>query len=193
MPVITDLSGMRAGYIPAMISELEQGVTDTYIALRDRTIGSGDPEGAASFDTSDPVQAFLANAVALLGADGELGPVIEFLVATSSILAGDDPLAGLQAFIQESYQDELRDGLAEELAQVTPEDFEDSSYIAQARAEAAAVQPVELTPEEQAASAGMTVSSYDVICMLDWSRAASCSPASATAGPVTQLIWRNVL
>lgn len=148
--VLTDLSGLRAGYMPLLIAELEAGKAETYLALRDRSVGSGDPEGAMSFDTSDPVQAFLANAVALLGAGGELGPVVEFLVDTSGLLAADEPLEALQAYIDASFEDDLRAGLAEELAAVTAEDFENSSYVAQMRA-AAATQPVELTPEEQAA------------------------------------------
>ena len=149
--VLTRLTGTRAGYMPLMIAELEQDVTVTYLALLNNEVGTEDAEGAASFDMSDPVQAFLADSITVLGEGGEMGPVLEFLVSTATLLAGDDALPALQSFIDESYEGATRTKLTELLATVTPDDVAKSSYVAQLRAGQEAATPVELTPEEEAA------------------------------------------
>ena len=148
---LTDLSATRAGYIPLMIAELEQGVADTYLALRSREIGMDDPEGASSFDMSDPVQAFLADSMKLLGTDGDMTAVIGFLSEVTNIYSQDDPYTGVEAFLNENYEGDTLDGLLELFAPLTPDDFAQSPYVIQIQEQATAAGTVgELSPEEEA-------------------------------------------
>jgi pimeloyl-ACP methyl ester carboxylesterase len=148
--VLSDLNNTRSGYIPMMIADLEQSMAETYRGLRDKTLGGDPPEGADSLDRSDPVQAFIADGLDLLGAEGELGPVLEFMAGVGSLLAEDDPLTALQGYINDNYEGTLRDKLRELLAQVTPQDLEKSSYVAQLRAQLVAAQAEEPAQEEDA-------------------------------------------
>ena len=145
---LTNLAGTRATYIPKMIAELEMGVLDTYLALRDGQVGTGLPEpepvAAEELDPTDPVQVFIRDATALLGGDA----AIEFPLYVNLALAEEDPLATLQAFIEETYSGETAEKMTELLGALTAEDVANSPYVAQLQAEAAAA----MDPEVQLAS-----------------------------------------
>ena len=62
------VTSTQAGYVPKMIAELEAGTLDTYLALRDGIVGTDPPENyAGDWDRSDPVQAFIADAIDAIG------------------------------------------------------------------------------------------------------------------------------
>jgi hypothetical protein len=111
-----------------MIAELEMGVLDTYLALRDGEIGTApaEPEPPFEWDTSDPVQAFIANSMDLLGGED----AAEFKVYLDIYLAQEDPLANLQAIVQQ-VPGETGEQMQEMLATLTPEDIANSPYVAQ--------------------------------------------------------------
>jgi len=126
---LTDVTGTRAGFIPRMISELEAGVLDTYLALRDGEIGFELVEALPemTLDPSDPVQAFLADASALLD---DLAAA-EFRVYVNIGLIQEEPLAMLNAIIDEGFPGETGDQMREMLQQLTAEDITASPYVAQ--------------------------------------------------------------
>jgi pimeloyl-ACP methyl ester carboxylesterase len=134
--------GTRAAYVPKMIAELEMGVLDTYLALRDGEVGADPPEAipmsapavTEELDPSDPVQAFVAAALDLLSPTEALffPEYLKFLVVE------EDPLAVLPEFIAETYTDETADQLLALSGTLTPEDFANSPYVAELQAEMAA-------------------------------------------------------
>jgi pimeloyl-ACP methyl ester carboxylesterase len=145
---LRDLGELRAAYIPKMIAELEMGVLDTYLALRDLQVGTGHPEpepvAAEELDLNDPVQVFIRDATALLSGEAAL----EFPLYVNLALAEEDPLATLQALIEETYTGETAEKMTEMLGALTAEDLANSPYVAQLQAEAAAA----MDPEVQQAS-----------------------------------------
>jgi len=155
--VVKELVGigeLRAAYIPKMIDELERGVLDTYQALRDGQIGTGSPEPELvtdttteepQIDTNDPVQVFVADAAALLSGDD--ATVFGFYIEL--VLVEEDPLATLLQFISETYTGTIGDQMMELAETLTPEDFSNSAYVAQLKANAAAT----MDPEDQLATA----------------------------------------
>jgi pimeloyl-ACP methyl ester carboxylesterase len=142
---LTNVGGTRAAYLPKMIAELEAGVLDTYLALRDGEVGTESAESSPGLDLdpSDPVQAFLADASALISDEGAAA---EFIAYASFGLLEDDPLAALQAIIEESYPGETGDQMLELLGRLTAEDIAASPYVAQQLALAMA--SMEESPEE---------------------------------------------
>ncbi len=120
--------GTRAAYLPKMIAELEMGILDTYLALRDEQIGTApaEPEPPFEWDTSDPVQAFISNSMDLLGGEDAL----ELKVYVDSVLVQEDPLANLQEIIQQ-VPGETGEQMQEMLGKLTPEDIASSPYVAQ--------------------------------------------------------------
>ena len=92
---LRDIGEQRAAYLPKMIAELEMGVLDTYLALRDGEVGTGPVEAlpatmeAEDLDLNDPVQAFVAAGLDLLSPEeASIFPIyIQFLMAE------EDPLA----------------------------------------------------------------------------------------------------
>jgi pimeloyl-ACP methyl ester carboxylesterase len=128
-----------------MIAELEAGVLDTYLALRDGEVGTESAESSPGLDLdpSDPAQAFLADASALISDEGAAA---EFIAYASFGLLEDDPLAALQAIIEESYPGETGDQMLELLGRLTAEDIAASPYVAQQLALAMA--SMEESPEE---------------------------------------------
>jgi len=142
---LTNVGGTRAAYLPKMIAELEAGVLDTYLALRDGEVGTESAESSPGLDLdpSDPVQAFLADASALISDEGA---AVEFIAYASFGLLEDDPLAALQAIIEESYPGETGDQMLELLGRLTAEDIAASPYVAQQLALAMA--SMEGSPEE---------------------------------------------
>jgi pimeloyl-ACP methyl ester carboxylesterase len=125
---LTNVGSTRAAYLPKMIAELETGVLDTYLALRDGEVGTGPAEAVPSvdLDTSDPVQAFIADASALLSGEDAL----VFPVYVNFVLVQEDPLVTMQAFIEESYSGETGDQMLEMLGALTAEDIASSPYVA---------------------------------------------------------------
>jgi pimeloyl-ACP methyl ester carboxylesterase len=146
---LTNVMGGRAAYIPKMIAELEAGVLDTYLALRDGEVDALPPEPlpaaeAVELDPNDPVQAFVAAALDLLNPEEALvfPTYLQFLVVE------EDPLAILPEFIAETYSSEIADQMLTLTENLTPEDFANSPYVARLQAEAAAA----ADPEFQLAS-----------------------------------------
>lgn len=111
----------RAEFMPKMIAELERGVPDTYIGLRDRSLGMVHPEGVAGLDRSDPVQAFVGDAVRLLAVRGLGDASFDWLSAVTDALSQDDPRTAVQAYIDKAYGDEVVKQLSDLLAGVTDE------------------------------------------------------------------------
>ena len=133
---LTEVTNTRAGSFPKMIAELEAGVIDTYLALRDGTVGTAPAEAAtaAAPDTTDPVEAFIADASALL----EVDAAIEFAVLANFVLAQQpDPLPVLRAQIEEGLPGETGMQLLELLDAVSAEAVEASPFVAELRATAA--------------------------------------------------------
>ena len=141
---LANVGATRAAYMPKMIAELETGVLDTYLALRDGEVGTGSvetaPEIAKEMDANDPVQAFIGDASALLNSDD--GAI--FGIYADLVLVEEDPLATMQAFIDETYSGETGDQMMEMLATLTVEDFANSPYVAQLQATATAASNPEL-------------------------------------------------
>lgn len=126
---LTDVGNTRAGYIPQMIAELETGVMETYVGLRDGELGTGSAESLQLLilDRSDPVQAFIADAQDLLRDE----KAVEFILYVNIALAQDDPSAILQSIIADSYTDETGEQMLQMLAKLTAEDFASSPYVKQ--------------------------------------------------------------
>ena len=141
---LRDVAELRAAYLPKMIVELESGVLDTYLALRDGEVGTGSPEAepvveaepsaAEELDPNDPVQAFVAAALDLLSPEEAL----VFPGYFQFVIAQEDPLAVLQEFIAESFPGETADQLLALSGTLTADDFANSPYVAQLQAEFAA-------------------------------------------------------
>lgn len=148
---LANLGSTRAAYMPKMIAELESGEMDTYLALLNGEVGTGFPEGPPGLDRSDPVQAFLADAVAVVGGNEDVGVVFGFVSGVGQALAQEDPQAALQEFIDQTYSGDTRDQLLDMLAALITEEIANSPYVAQARADMAAVEDTpESDPEELA-------------------------------------------
>jgi pimeloyl-ACP methyl ester carboxylesterase len=125
-----------------MIAELEGGVLDTYLALRAGEIGTdpAEPLPSAALDLSDPVQAFIADASALLDDTA----ATEFRVYMNIGLTQEAPLPTLEAIIKEGFPGETGDQILEMLEGLTPEDISASPYVVQQLAIVASAQG---TPE----------------------------------------------
>ena len=132
--------GTRAAYVPRMIAELEMGVLDTYLALRDGEVGAGSAEAipisaaTEELDPNDPVQAFIIDAKALLDSNA----AAEFGFYMTLVLMEEDPLAVLPEFIAETYTGETAEQMLQISETLTAEDFVNSPYVAELLAEAAA-------------------------------------------------------
>ncbi len=130
------VSATQAAYLPRMIVELEAGMLDTYLALRDGSVGADIPENyAGDLDRSDPVQAFIADAYSALGG-GVSGS--EMIVYLRFSLVDADPLAALQTLVEEAFSGETGDQLNAKLATLTAEAIAQSPYVAQVQADFAA-------------------------------------------------------
>ena len=128
---LANVSASRAGYMPKMFAELEMGVLDTYLALRDGEVGTGFPEGVPGMDLGDPVQAFILDAVRLIGGNVDLDVMFDFVSGVDETLAQDAPREALQAFITENFTGDIGDQLLEMLGTLTAEDIATSPYVAQ--------------------------------------------------------------
>ncbi len=165
---LTDVTGTRSGFIPRMIAELEVGVLDTYLALRDGELGFELAEALPEIilDPSDPVQAFLAEASALL--DDTIAA--EFRVYVNIGLIQEQPLAMLKAIIEEGFPGETGDQMREMLQQLTAEDITASPYVAQQLATVAAARgnpKVRLSSLRRAATGGIAHFLYSSIHCAD--------------------------
>ena len=130
------VSATQAAYLPRMIVELESGILDTCLALRDGMVGADLPENyAGDLDRSDPVQAFIADAYDALGG-GVSGS--EMIVYLRFSLVDSDPLAALQTLVKESFSGEAGEQLNAKLATLTDEAIAQSPYVAQIQADIAA-------------------------------------------------------
>ena len=112
-----------------MIAELERGLLDTYLALRAGEIGTApaEPLPSAALDLNDSVQAFIADASALLDDDA----AAEFRVYMNIGLTQEAPLPTLEAIIKEGFPGETGDQMLEMLERLTPEDISASQYVSQ--------------------------------------------------------------
>jgi len=130
----------QAAYLPKMIAELETGVLDTYLALRDGKVGTDPVEAipvaieTEELDPNDPVQAFVATALDLLSPE----EAVFFQLYFRLLVAEEDPLAVLPEFIAETFPGEIADQMLEVSGTLTAEDFANSPYVARLQAEAAA-------------------------------------------------------
>ncbi|WP_162798155.1 alpha/beta hydrolase [Sulfitobacter sp. JL08] len=125
----------QAAYLPSMIVELEAGLLDTYLALRDGIVGNDPPRNyAGDLDRSDPVQAFIGDAYDALG--GVSG--LELIVYLNFSLVEADPLAAMQTVVAETFSGETGDRLNAKLATLTAEAIAESPYVAQIQADFAA-------------------------------------------------------
>jgi len=136
---LKDTGSGYAAYLPKMIAELETGVLDTYLALRDGEVDALLPEPlpaaeAVELDPNDPVQAFVAAVLDLLSPEDALvfPTYFQFLVIE------EDPVAVLPEFIAETYPGETADQMLALAETLTPEDFANSPYVARLQAEFAA-------------------------------------------------------
>lgn len=145
---LTRLTGTRAGYMPRMIAELEQGVLDTYTALAQKKVGIDSPEGVSGLDRSDPVQAFIADGMAIVAKTGGMDAIFAFVVNVGGEIGKDDPIAALQAAITANYEGDMQQQLLQGLAKLTAQDFAASPYVSQARQQASAAKTE--TAEESA-------------------------------------------
>ena len=145
---LKDTGSGHAAYLPKMIAELEMGVLDTYLALRDGEVDAILPEplpaAVEELDPDDPVQAFIAAALDLLSPTEAL----EFPVYFQFLVLEEDPLAVLPEFIAETYEGEIADQMLQISETLTAEDFANSPYVAEVQAKAAAA----ADPEIQLAS-----------------------------------------
>jgi pimeloyl-ACP methyl ester carboxylesterase len=133
---LSTVGASQAGYLPKMIAELEVGVLDTYLALRDGLAGADFPEDyPGDLDRSDPVQAFIADAY---DAAGGGVPGLETIVYLNFALVDADPLAALQAFVEEALSGDAADQLSAKLAALNADEIAASPYVAQFQADFAA-------------------------------------------------------
>ena len=144
---LTDVTNTRAGFMPRMIAELELGVLDTYLALRAGEVGTdpAEPLPEIALDPSDPVQAFLADASALLDDIA----AAEFRVYMNIGLVQEEPLPTLEAIIAEGYPGKTGNQMLEMLQKLTAKDISGSPYVAQQLAIVASTQG---TPEMELAN-----------------------------------------
>lgn len=153
---LSNLNGTRPGYMPLMIAELEQGSLTTYNALADRNVGFDSPEGVGGLDRSDPVQAFITDAmIIVVQGTGSSDGALSFIVNIAAKLTEDDPRAALTDAITANYEGETQAKLLERLGQLSAQDFADSPYIAKTRQQAAAA--AELAADPAAAAARQQV------------------------------------
>ncbi len=149
--VLADLTGTRSGFMPKMIAELEQGIPDTYLALKNDEVGTEDPEGIPGFDLSDPVQAFIVNAIAIIGQTGDQGAIFEFIAAVADAFSQEDPITAMTGYINQRFEGESQAQLLDLLTQITPEDLNSSSYVKQLRTATASIEETPQDAEQQAA------------------------------------------
>jgi len=144
---LTNVTNTRAGFMPRMIAELELGVLDTYLALRAGEVGTdpAEPLPETAWDRSDPVQAFLADASALLDDIA----AAEFRVYMKIGLVQEEPLPTLEAIIAEGYPGKTGNQMREMLQQLTPQAVSASPYVAQ---QLAILASSEGTPEMELAN-----------------------------------------
>ena len=136
----------QAAYLPSMIVELEAGLLDTYLALRDGIVGADPPQNyAGDLDRSDPVQAFIADAYDALGGVSGLEMIVQFNFS----LVEADPLAALQTVVGKTFSGEIGDQLNAKLATLTAEAIAGSPYVAKIQADFAAERGIG-DPEELA-------------------------------------------
>lgn len=144
----------RPAYMPRMISELERGVLDTYLALESNSVGAADPS-EGGLDMSDPVQAFIVDALRILSSSGGGADVaMAFVVNLTQGLVADDPITTMTESIKTNYEEPVQKKLLDRLSQLTAKDFENSPYVVNLRkltqADAAKTQDEEAKQERQA-------------------------------------------
>jgi pimeloyl-ACP methyl ester carboxylesterase len=133
---LTMVEASQAAYLPRMIVELEAGVLDTYLALREGTVGADFPANyAGDLDRSDPVQAFIVDAYDALGG-GVSGS--EMVVYLNFSLIDADPLAALRALVEKHFPGDAGEQLNAKLATLTTKAIAESPYVAQLQADFAA-------------------------------------------------------
>lgn len=133
---LATVGASQAGYLPKMIAELEVNVLDTYLSLRDGTVGADFPENyPGDLDLKDPVQAFIAGAYYAVGG-GVVG--FELIVYLNFSLVDVDPLGALQTLVEETFTGAEKDQLVTKLAKLTAEDIAGSPYVLQLQADFAA-------------------------------------------------------
>ena len=134
-----------------MIAELETANLDTYLALTNREIGTGDPEVAPGLDRRDPVQAFIGDAILLAGGRDDIGIVIMFTAGVEEAVIQSDPMMAIGAFVTENFAGDTQTQLQELLSSLTPEDFANSTYVAQLLMATAPEDTADdISPDEQA-------------------------------------------
>ncbi len=146
---ILDLRGTRAGYMPRMIAELERGDTRTYLALKRRELGTEPAEGIDDMQTDDPVQAYMAAAMTVLGAGGEISEGIRFVAGFTEAVRQAEPLLAIERFIRAEFAGDQRDRLLQLTAGLDRSDIDASPLVADLRAAEQAASPP--SAEEQAA------------------------------------------
>jgi CubicO group peptidase (beta-lactamase class C family)/pimeloyl-ACP methyl ester carboxylesterase len=134
---LANLSSTRPGFMPRMIAELESGRLTTFNGLVNKELGSADPESASGPDLNDPLQVFLNDVIPVLSQGGGMEQFFGFVSGFSEVMIQDDPVAALDAFINENYTGDSQAKLLDLASSLTAEDFSTSPLVAQARQEAA--------------------------------------------------------
>ena len=119
----------KAAYIPRMIAELETGVLDTYLALRDGIVGTNDAEEPPPqpVDPNDPVVIFVTKGKKLLDNEQQF----EFEAVYTTSFTSDDPMGTFPQVLAFYFSDELLQQLTELWQTITPEDIAASAFVAQ--------------------------------------------------------------
>lgn len=145
---LVNLTGQRTAYMPKLIAELESGVLDTYLGLRDGELGVGDPEFGMGLDLSDPLQALIQEMLKIAVKEGGMDRAFEIVALIGEATAAEDPLAVLRDYAESGYAGAARDAMLSALAEVTPEEADASPLVIEARSAQDAAPP---TAEEIAA------------------------------------------
>lgn len=130
---LVNLTGQRTAYMPKLIAELESGVIDTYLGLRDGALGVGDPEFGLGLDLSDPLQALIQKMLQIAVKEGGMDRAFEIVVLIGEAAAAEDPLAVLSEYIESGYEGGAREEMLSALAEVTPEEADASPLVIEAR------------------------------------------------------------
>jgi pimeloyl-ACP methyl ester carboxylesterase len=121
--VIGDLSATRPNYMPLMIAELEQGVTDTFVGLQSHRLGTASPVAAEG--GADPaLQALMTRMMNVYGEQGdESTDVMGFMGEMATAASQADPRAALTQLVQDNFEGAVQRDI---LAQLN--DIEDQTF-----------------------------------------------------------------
>jgi len=149
--VLVNLTGQRTAYMPKLTAELESGVLDTYLGLRDGALGVGDPEFGMGLDLSDPLQALIQKMLEIAVKEGGMDRAFEIVALIGEATTAEDPLAVLRNYAESGYEGAARDEMLAAVDEVTPEEVDASPLVVEARSARDAAPPTaeEIAAEEE--------------------------------------------